>query len=106
MWRTLRYSAILFALSLLMGCNSLMVRGPELNLPPLPPEVMLPCQEPEPLPDGQLSTLYLQMLRDTGPWGECRRRQAQLVALVKYQQQVRDEYARSLPQQNKPWWKF
>ena len=88
------------------------VRAPELTLPPLPPEVLAPCQEPEPVaadrPDGglSLSGAYLLMLRDTAVAGECRRRQAQLVALIKYQQEVRDQYQKTLLQSSKPWYQF
>lgn len=104
-------SAILSASFLLMGCSSFQPRAPELNLPPLPPEVTAPCPEPEPVQadraDGglSLSATFLLILRDAAAAAECRRRQAVLAQMVKYQQQVREEYQRTLSNP-KPWYQF
>ncbi len=104
MWRLTKSFAILLVCYPLMSCSSLTVRAKELTLPPLPPEVMAPCPEWEPLPDGYLSTLYLQMLKDAATYQECKRRQATLAAMVKYQEEVRAAYAQSLNQSAKNWW--
>ncbi len=103
--RTLLLCITLPAWSAMLGCSSLQPRAPELSLPPTPAELMQPCAELEPLPDGQMATLYLQMIRDAAQYQQCSRRQAALSAVVKYQEQVRAEYTRNLkPSTN--WWEF
>lgn len=108
MWRTTQRFLILFAALTLTGCASYQVREPAFQLPPLPEAVLQPCQEPDPLPDREMSMaeLYLLNLRDQAPWAECRRRQAQLAALVRYQAEVRAALDQSLKQSSKPWWQL
>ena len=81
-------------------------RAPELSLPSIPPELMQLCSDLEPLKDGQLASLYLQMMRDAAMYHECKRRQAALVAVVKYQEQTRADYAQSQSQSKPTYWKF
>ncbi len=88
------------------GCNSLTVRAPEFNLPPIPPQLMEACPPLDPLPDGKMATLYLALLQDAALYQQCSRRQAALAAVVAYQQEVRAEYQRTLSQQSKPWYQF
>ncbi len=89
----------------LSSCSTLHVQAPTLTLPPTPVELMQPCAELEPLPDGQMATLYLQMIRDAAQYQQCSRRQAALSAVVKYQEQVRAEYTKTLSS-TKPWYQF
>ena len=100
-----RYSRILCALFLLMGCSSLTVKEPVCEPPPIPASLLQACPLPEPLKDGKLETLYLQMLADTGPWGECLRRQQSLVELVKYRDQVCAQF-RNQNLSAKEWWQW
>ena len=108
MWRAMQCLLILSAASVLMACSSLQVRAPEFSLPPLPPEVLAPCAEPEPLPvrEMTMAELYLTLLRDQAPWAECRRRLQQAAAMIRYQEQVRAEYQRTLSQSSRPWYQF
>jgi hypothetical protein len=81
------------------------VRAPVLEIPPLPPELLTPCPLPEPIPDGSLQTLYLQIYRDAERWGACLRLHDQLIAVVRY----RDEAMRAIQSQlssPKPWWQL
>ena len=107
MLRTIRYSAILCACFLMQACGSLTVREPICEPPPIPSSLMEQCQTPSPLPDGKLATLYQQYLADvTGPWSDCVRLHDQLIAVVKYRDQV-CQHIQSLNQSPpKPWWKF
>lgn len=70
---------------------------------------MQACPLPEPVPVTQEGTslreLYLQMLRDLTPWGECARNHSQLIAVVKY----RDSVCEKIKADNakpKPWWQI
>lgn len=79
---------------------------------PLPAEVTAPCEPVEKAKadreDGGLSLTgaYLLLARIRPSAEECVRRQAQLVALIKWQDQVRAKYQQTLLDQSKPWWKF
>ena len=100
-----RYSRILPALFLLMGCSSLTVKEPVCEPPPIPASLLQACPLPEPIKDGRLETLYLQAIADTGPWGECLRRQQSLVELVKYRDQVCVQFRNQNPPANN-WWQW
>lgn len=107
MSRLIRYSAILSACFLLTCCSTLTVRAPPCDPPPIPAVLLQACPLPQPLSDGELKTLYLQMLRDNGPWGECIRRHDSLIAVVQY----RDAWCAKAAQDataaaNRAWWKF
>jgi hypothetical protein len=55
--------------------------------------------------DKTFSGLYLNSLKNTGPWGECIRRQAQLAQLIQRDR----EWCANLQNQlrsDRPWWKF
>ena len=68
---------------------------------------MQACPLPEPLPNGELRTLYLQMLRDTQPWGECIRRHDGLIEVVKYRDAVCAKVvADAQAEAARPWWRF
>src|SRR5437762_3390590 len=81
-------SLTLSALCLLTACSSLEVRSPPCEAPPIPAALLVPCPDPELPVEGTFSALYLNSLKNTGPWGECMRRQDKLVELVKYQATV------------------
>lgn len=100
-----RYSRILLVLFLLMGCSQLTVREPVCEPPPIPASLLQACPLPEPIKDGRLETLYLQAIADTGPWGECLRRQQSLVELVKYRDQVCARFRNQNPSP-KEWWQW
>lgn len=98
-----QYSRTLLVSFLLTGCSSLTVKEPVCEPPPIPASLLQPCPLPEPIRDGRLETLYLQALADTGPWGECLRRQQALAEVVKY----RDQTCARFRSQNPPpseWW--
>lgn len=98
---------ILVACFLLTSCTSLTPRvQADLILPPLPAEILEPCQEPEQLPDGTIASLYQQMLRDLQPWAECRLKVKTIVAMLADRERLRAAYDQSLKQLNRPWWKF
>jgi hypothetical protein len=66
---------------------------------------MEPCALPEQIPDGKMSTLYLQILRDSDPWGRCLRSHDRLIEVVKY----RDSVCAKILADNvkpKPWYQF
>ncbi len=63
------------------------------------------CPQLDPLPDGKMATLYLALLTDAAQYQTCSRRQAALAAVVRYQEQVRTEYQRTLSN-TKPWYQF
>lgn len=91
----------------LTGCTSLTVRQPICDPPPIPPALLEPCEEPAPIPDGRMATIYQQQLADLGPWGRCIRKDDKLIEVVKYRdavcQQIKDKIAADAA---KPWWKF
>ncbi len=103
--------AILLVCCLLPGCNSLQVRVAEYSPPPISPELMLPCQEPEvpvpDLPDGALSFkgLYLLHLRDQEPWRACRANKAELIRAIQYRDKVQQDI-RNLAQCSREWFQF
>lgn len=98
-------SATLLVCCLLSSCQNLTVKEPVCSPPPIPQSLLQPCPPLDPLADGQMGTLYLQMLKDTGTLGECQRRQQALVEVVKYQRQVCDQFL-SQPPQSKEWWQW
>ena len=102
---TSRCSAMLIACCLLSSCQTSTVREPVCEPPPIPASLLQACPLPEPIKDGRLETLYLQALADTGPWGECLRRQQSLVELVKYRDQVCVQF-RNQNLSAKEWWQW
>lgn len=111
MWQACQRLAILSVPFLLLGCNSLQVRVAEYSSPPISPELMLPCQEPEvpqaDSPDGGLSFkgLYLLNLRDQEPWRACRSSKAELIRAIQYRDKVQQD-VRNLAQSGKSWYEF
>lgn len=100
----MKYTALLPLLTL-FGCTNLAVREPICEPPPIPAALMQPCALPEPLPDGKMATLYLQLLRDTDPWGQCLRSHDRLIEVVKY----RDSVCAKIKADNakpKPWYQW
>lgn len=109
MSRGIRVLAILSASCLTTACATYAVRSPECVPPPLPEKVLQPCPEPELPAEGTFSALYLNSLRNTGPWGQCMRLHDQMVTVYRYQQQVVAQCVDTLNRsrsESKPWWKF
>lgn len=74
----------------LAGCApAVTVRSPICEPPPIPASAMQPCVEPtEALKTGSLEELYVQAVRDTGPWGQCIRAHDKLIEFVKYRDAI------------------
>ncbi len=81
-------AALFASLLALAGCTSVSVREPICEPPPVPAELLLPCEEPEQLTDAHFVGLYQQALRDIGPWGRCIRKDDKLIEIVKYRDAV------------------
>lgn len=77
------------------------MRAPVCDPPPIPPKLLESCKEPEQLLDGTFQTLYLQMIRDMGPWGECIRNHEKLVEVVRYRDAVCDKLKPKQPEKKK-----
>lgn len=105
MCNAIRYLLILCVCSLTQACSFLTLRAPACDPPPIPSSLLLSCPNLHPLQDGKLATLYQQMLADADLYRECLRRHDQLVAVVKYRDQV-CERIRSQSQSTKAWWEF
>ncbi len=106
MSRVTRVFPILCALCLTAACSSFEVRSPPYTPPSIPAEYLLPCPDPE-LPDQTtFSALYLNYLKNTGPWGACVRLHDQLVALVKYREQVLQSIQNQNQSPPKRWFEF
>lgn len=75
--------------------------------PPVPPDLLEPCEEPAALTSGTFANVYQQMLADLGPWGRCIRKDDTLVAVVKYRESAREQCIERVKKEaEKPWWKF
>ncbi len=95
MLRLLRYLGILIVLSMLTACETLTILASPCEPPPIPENLLQQCQEPPQLLDGELRTLYLQMIDDMRIWGKCIRDHDKLIEVVKYRETV-------CPKKNKP----
>jgi hypothetical protein len=89
----MRHLAAVAVSALLLGCApAVTVRAPVLDLPPVPPKLLEPCEEPTPLKGGTQADLYLKMLEDVGPWGRCIRKDDALIEVIKYRESVVEKY--------------
>lgn len=89
----MRHLAAVAVSALLLGCApAVTVRAPVLDLPPIPPKLLEPCEEPTPLKGGTQADLYLKMLEDVGPWGRCIRKDDALIEVIKYRMQVEEKW--------------
>lgn len=90
----------------LAACTTVQPREPICEPPPIPPELLLPCEEPELLTDGSFASLYQQALRDVGPWGRCVRKDDKLISIVKYREEVcaKMKADAEKAKQPKPWY--
>lgn len=100
--------AIIVALcALLTACApAVTVRQPICEPPAIPATLMEPCEEPELLTDGEFRTVYLQAIRDTGPWGRCMRNHDKLIEIVKYRDSVCQKVKQDNMTTDKPGWKW
>ena len=102
-----RVFPILFASCLLTACSTFAVRSPVCEPPPIPVENLQPCPDPELPTEATFGSLYLNSLKNTGPWGQCMRMHQQLIALVKYRDSICPAIlAQNQSQSNKSWWQF
>lgn len=106
MCKTIQRLAILFALLTATGCSSLTIKSPPCTPPPLPASSVSPCPMPEPIKGEQLTMgdLYLRYLESLQQQRECQQKQANLVALVKYRDQVCLDLQNQ--RQSTKWWEF
>jgi hypothetical protein len=99
-------AAALLLLTLLAGCSSLTVRAPICEPPPIPAELLIPCEEPIPPNEAGFASIYESYVRNVvGPWARCIRKDDQLIAIVKY----RDATCAKIKADNaqpKRWWEF
>ena len=102
----MKCSATLLVSCLLSSCQSLTVQEPVCSPPPIPQSLFQPCPPLPPVADGQMSTLYLQMLQDAGTLGECQRRQQTLAEVVQYRDKVCDQFRSQQPPPVKEWWQW
>jgi hypothetical protein len=94
-------------LVLLLGaCTSLTVREPICSPPPIPAELLVPCEEPTLPTDGTFAAVYENYVSNVvGPWARCLRKDDQLIAITRYREQVCDK----IKADNAPaahWWNF
>ncbi len=64
------------------------------EVPPIPPDLLAEeaCPPLPPLKDGQLGTIYNQMVEDAQTYYECRSARKQLIAVAKYRDQVCNQF--------------
>lgn len=97
--------ALLFVL-LLAGCQTITVKPPPCEPPPLPVEALVPCDPPEPIADGKMETLYLHSFVDAALIRDCRARFANLKAQIAYRDAKLKECQQATTKpEEKPWWK-
>ena len=74
--------------------------------PPVPVELLAPCEEPTAPADGSFGAVYESYVANVvGPWARCVRKDDKLVEIVKYRDQV---CAKMKVDNAKPkrWWEF
>lgn len=109
MWQLMRLFAMCSAILALTSCASSMTVRVQCEPPPLPTTVLQPCPLPEQLADSKMQTVTEALLDDRNPgglWATCIRLHDQLIALVKYRDQVCPAIQNQNPSADKPWWKF
>lgn len=96
----------LLALVLLAGCTTVAVRDEGFDPPPIPPELLALC-EPPIMPDGPtFADIYANAISNAiGPWGRCYAKDAQLVAVVKYREEMVSKI-KAERGKKKPWFQF
>lgn len=88
------------------GCTSLTVREPICEPPPIPAELLAPCEEPMVPDQPGFAQIYDSYVRNVvGPWARCIRKDDKLIELIKYRDSVCAKI-KADNQQPKPWWKF
>jgi len=82
----------------------LTVREPICEPPPIPAELLVPCEEPTLPADGTFAAVYANYIDNVvGPWARCIRKDDKLVEIVRY----RDEVCKKIKADNttpKRWW--
>jgi hypothetical protein len=83
------------------------VREPICEPPPIPVELLAPCEEPM-LPDERgFAAIYESYVRNVvGPWARCIRKDDKLVELIKYRDAVCKKIKEDNAKAAKPWWQF
>jgi len=76
-------------LAMLSACSTVPEVPP---WPPLPPTLMQPCPDLAAIPDGQLSTLARQMVKDAEQYATCADRLKKIQAAAKLRQQLDSLY--------------
>lgn len=60
------------------------------ELPPPPAELMEPCPDLRPLPDGRLATVVRTLVADAKLYRDCQDKQARLAALLQFQRTLKE----------------
>ncbi len=92
----------------LVGCTTVQVRPPPFQLPAMPAELLVPCEDPIIPTEATLAALYENAIQNAvGPWGRCVRKVDSIIQIEKYREAAAAAIREYLQQQNeKPWWKF
>ncbi len=103
---TYKPSMALLAAVLVTGCTTVTTREPICEPPPIPPELLLACEEPMVPDQPGFAAMYDSYIRNVaGPWSRCIRKDDQLIAIVKYRDAVCAKI-RADNAQPKHWWNF
>ena len=101
--------AAVLALSILLcGCTTLVVKPPPFEMPPIPPELLQPCEEWELPKDGSFAAVYESYVANaTGPGARCIRKDDKLIEVLKYRAEVEQKLKEYFEREaNKPWWQL
>jgi len=90
-----------------MGCTSVTVREPICEPPPIPAELLAPCEEPMVPDERGFAAIYESYVRNVvGPWARCIRKDDKLVELIKYRDAICIKIKEDNAKAAKPWWQF
>lgn len=94
-------------LCLLAGCTSVTVREPVCEPPPIPAELLVPCEEPAVPDERGFGAIYESYVRNVvGPWARCIRKTDRLIEIVKYRDSVCAKIKADNAAKEKQWWQF